>query len=98
MTLNEAFRDALLKIREAAVAAVLVVFASLHGCAVGAAETSSVNSRFCDPREQFAYKVAMNVGGGSAFVSVALLDQRQDRIDVQRGHSRARLHSSVEEP
>ena len=112
-------------------AAVLVVFASLHGCAVGAADTSSVNSRFCDRRsddfatrkpsvtwqsvennriaeadyfggvfearvqidgrEQFAYKVAMNVGGGPAFVSVALLDRRQDRIDVQQLAAQARM-------
>jgi hypothetical protein len=115
----------------APVAAVLVVFASLHGCAVGAADTSSVNGRFCDPsssdfatrkpsvtwqsvdnnriaeadyfgrvfeariqidgREQFAYKVAMNVGGGPAFVSVALLDRPQDRIDVQQLAAQARL-------
>jgi hypothetical protein len=121
-----------MRIRSLFIAGALVVFASLHGCAVWAADTSSsASSRFCDPRsedfatrkptvswqpvdnyriaeadyygrvfearlhldrqEQFAYKVVMNVGGGPAFVSVALLDHRQERIDVGQLAAKARM-------
>jgi hypothetical protein len=109
----------------------LLVFASLHGCAVAAEEGRSASSGFCDPgsadfatrkptvpwqpvaneriaeadyygrvfearlrsdqEEQFAYKVVMNVGGGPAFVSVALLDRRQERIDVEQLAAQARM-------
>lgn len=39
----------------------------------------------------FAYKVVMNIGGGPAFVSVALLDRRQEIIDVKQLAAQARM-------
>jgi hypothetical protein len=42
-------------------------------------------------QELFAYKVVMNIGGGPAFVSVALLDRRQERVDVKQLAAQARM-------
>jgi hypothetical protein len=42
-------------------------------------------------QELFAYKVVMNIGGGPAFVSVALLDRRQERLDVKQLAAQARM-------
>lgn len=111
--------------------AALLVFVSLHGCAVAAEDRPSASSGFCDSRsedfatrkptvpwqpvaneriaeadyygrvfearlrldgeEQVAYKVVMNVGGGPAFVSVALLDRPRERIDVEQLAAQARM-------
>lgn len=42
-------------------------------------------------QELFAYKVVMTIGGGPAFVSVALLDRRQESLDVKQLAAQARM-------
>jgi hypothetical protein len=42
-------------------------------------------------QDLFAYKVVMNIGGGPAFVSVALLDRRQESLDVKQLAAQARM-------